>query len=151
MIFREALNTDFERVIELYTQLHPNDPFITDGSDQKIYDEILKSPYLFIFVLESQTGEVNATCYLNFIPNITRNGSPYAIIENVVTESTLRNQGLGKQLLKYALNFAWERGCYKVMLQTGSRREATHNFYKSCGFRADDKFAFVARPPIENG
>jgi GNAT superfamily N-acetyltransferase len=71
---------------------------------------------------------------------MTRNVSPYCIIENVVTEQELRNQGLGKAIIKHALDFAWKQGCYKVMLQTGSKRESTHNFYKSCGFRADDKF-----------
>ena len=79
---------------------------------------------------------------------MTRNVSPYCVIENVVTEQALRNQGYGKAIIKHALEFAWSHGCYKVMLQTGSRRESTHNFYKSCGFSADDKFAFVARPPV---
>ena len=48
-------------------------------------------------------------------------------------------------IIGHALKFAWTHGHYNVMLQTGPAREATHNFYKSCGFAADDKFAFVAR------
>jgi len=146
-MIREARPDDFERVMELYKQLHPNDLPAPNGSDRRAYDEILETPNLHLFVLESEDGTVNATCYLNFIPNITRQASPYGIIENVVTELSLRNQGLGKRVIGHALRFAWERGCYKVMLQTGSRRESTHNFYKACGFDADDKFAFVARPP----
>ena len=146
-MIREAESADFERVMELYQQLHPNDPMVDDGSDRRTYDEILATPNLHLFVLEDENGIINATCYLNFIPNITRQVSPYCVIENVVTELSLRNQGFGKQVIAHALQFAWDRGCYKVMLQTGSRRESTHNFYKSCGFSADDKFAFVARPP----
>ncbi|MGE0623234.1 MAG: N-acetyltransferase family protein [Pseudomonadales bacterium] len=141
---REAKPEDFHRVMELYAQLHPNDPVLEDAARQ-VYDEILATPNLYLFVLDDG-GAVDATCYFNLIPNITRQASPYAIIENVVTEVSRRNQGLGKKLLGYALQFAWDRGCYKVMLQTGSRREATHNFYRSCGFKANDKFAFVARP-----
>ena len=133
--------------MDLYSQLHPDDPVVTDGSDRRVYDEILATRNLHLFVLEDDSGTVNATCYLNLVPNITRQVSPYAIIENVVTEASLRNQGLGQQIISHALHFAWNRGCYKVMLQTGSRRESTHNFYKACGFSADDKFAFVARPP----
>jgi len=146
-VIREAETQDFDRVMELYTQLHPDDPLVEDGSDRRAYDEILATPNLYLFVLEEEDGTLNATCYLNFIPNITRQASPYCVIENVVTESRLRNQGLGKKIIGHALQFAWERGCYKIMLQTGSKRESTHNFYKSCGFRADDKIAFVARPP----
>jgi GNAT superfamily N-acetyltransferase len=145
-VIREASPDDFGRVMELYAQLHPNDPVVEDGSDRRVYDEILATPNLHLFVLEDDDGTVNATCYFNFIPNITRQASPYGIIENVVTEVSRRNQGLGKKIIGHALKFAWHRGCYKVMLQTGSRRESTHNFYKACGFNANDKFAFVARP-----
>ncbi len=146
MKVREARAGDFERVMALYAQLHPQDPRVDDGSDRRVYDEILATPNLYLFVLEDESGVLNATCYLNIIPNITRQASPYCVIENVVTEASRRNQGLGKQIIAYTLQFAWDRGCYKAMLQTGSRRESTHNFYKSCGFRGDDKFAFVARP-----
>lgn len=56
----------------------------------------------------------------------------------------------GKSLVKHALDVAWEHQCYKVMLQTGSKRESTHGFYKSCGFKPDEKFAFVAQPsPVD--
>ena len=145
MMIREAESKDFDEIKRLYAQLNPDDPVVTDGRDAPVFQTILNSQHLRLFV-----GEINdrlvATCYLNFIPNLTRNVSPYCVIENVVTEQELRNRGLGKAIIKHALDFAWSQGCYKVMLQTGSRRESTHNFYKSCGFHADDKFAFVARP-----
>jgi hypothetical protein len=44
------------------------------------------------------------------------------------------------------LQTAWDRGCYKAMLMTGSHRPSTHGFYRACGFRADDKTGYVARP-----
>lgn len=146
-MIREATTRDFARVMELYAQLHPDDPAPEAGAARRVYDEILATPNLHLFVLEDDDGTLNATCYFNFVPNITRQLSPYGIIENVVTEASLRNRGLGKEVIRHALEFAWARGCYKVMLQTGSRRESTHAFYKACGFSADDKFAFVARPP----
>ncbi len=145
MIIREAEPKDFEGVKRLYAQLHPDDPSVSDGRDESVFRTILDADHLHIFVVEIHEKLV-ATCYLNFIPNMTRNVSPYCVIENVVTESELRNQGIGKALLRHVLDFAWSLGCYKVMLQTGSRRASTHHFYKSCGFRDDDKFAFVARP-----
>ena len=145
MLIREAQLSDFNEVKRLYAQLNPDDPIVTDGRDEPVFQTIVDSEHLHLFVGELD-GRLVATCYVNFIPNMTRNVSPYCIIENVVTEQELRNQGLGKAIIKHALDFAWKQGCYKVMLQTGSKRESTHNFYKSCGFRADDKFAFVARP-----
>lgn len=146
MVIREAESGDFCRIMELYAQLHPDDPVLEDGSDRRVYDEILAADSLHLFVLEAEGGNVDATCYLNIVPNITRRASPYGIIENVVTEESLRNTGLGRRIIRHALRFAWDRGCYKVMLQTGSRRASTHNFYRACGFSANDKFTFMARP-----
>jgi GNAT superfamily N-acetyltransferase len=108
---------------------------------------MLRSEGLHVFVAE-QDGSLVATCYLNVIPNLTRGAAPYAILENVVTTARLRGTGLGKAVVRHALAFAWGAGCYKVMLQTGSRRPATHAFYRTCGFLDDEKFAFLARPPM---
>ena len=145
MLIREAKLKDFAGIKHLYAQLNPDDPVVSDRRDAAVFATIVSAEHLHLFV--GVIGEkLVATCYLNFIPNMTRNVSPYCVIENVVTEQALRNQGYGKAIIKHALEFAWSHGCYKVMLQTGSRRESTHNFYKSCGFSADDKFAFVARP-----
>lgn len=145
MMVRRADVKDLKSIESLYSQLQPNDPDIIDGRDLKFFKEIFDSDYFFLFVGVVDTLVVS-TCYLNLVPNLTRSASPYGIIENVVTDSSLRNSGYGKEIIKYALQFSWSRGCYKVMLQTGSKRESTHEFYKSCGFKAHDKFAFIARP-----
>ena len=87
-----------------------------------------------------------ATTYLNLIPNLTRGGAPYGVIENVVVDADRRGSGLGKQIMAATLQAAWAAGCYKVMLQTGSRRESTHAFYRSCGFSPDEKTAYVCHP-----
>lgn len=148
-MIRQATQRDFPRLLELYAQLNPDDPILDNGADRDAFNEILSTKNLYLFVLDDGSRKVQATCYLNLIPNMTRRASPYGIIENVVTEESLRGTGLGKIIVRHALEFAWERGCYKVMLQTGSRRKYTHNFYRSCGFSDSDKFAFVARPLVK--
>jgi GNAT superfamily N-acetyltransferase len=144
-MFREAAPSDFPAIAGLYRQLHPGDPVVDDGSDREVFDQILATPNLSLFVLE-EGGSVVATTYLNVIPNMTRSVSPYAVIENVVVDERLRGTGLGKQIMAATLDAAWQAGCYKVMLQTGSRRPATHAFYRACGFSADEKTAYLARP-----
>lgn len=145
-MIREAEAKDFGRLIELYAQLNPDDPKLENGEDRTVFDEIRRSNNLHLFVSEDDDASVQATCYLNIIPNLSRGASPYGIIENVVTDETLRGKGLGKKIIGHALQFAWDKRCYKVMLQTGSKRESTHGFYRACGFRGDEKFGFVARP-----
>jgi GNAT superfamily N-acetyltransferase len=136
---------DFSAIMALYRQLQPDDPVLTDGKDQRVFEQILASAYNDLIVADDRE-EVIGTCYLNVIPNLSRSASPYAIIENVVTDSARRNQGIGQLILQFTLNRAWSAGCYKVMLQTGSKREATHAFYRACGFRSDVKTAYIAYP-----
>ena len=87
-----------------------------------------------------------STCTLILVPNLTRGGRPYGLIENVVTHPDYRRRGLGTSVLKRALQAAWERNCYKVMLLTGSKNEATLRFYEKAGFARGVKTGFVARP-----
>lgn len=146
IVFREAGPGDFDALLRLYRQLQPEDPPIRDGADAAVFAGVLRSPGLHLFVLES-AGEVVATTYLNVIPNLTHSASPYAVIENVVVDAELRGTGLGRRIMDATLQAAWDAGCYKAMLLTGSRNPGTHAFYRACGFSADAKTAYLARPP----
>ena len=137
---------DFDGIMALYRQLQPNDPVLADGSDWKAFQAILRTEGMELYVAERQ-GQIAATAYLNIIPNITRAASPYAVIENVVVDAELRGRGLGKAIMAATLDAAWSRGCYKVMLLTGSSKPSTHAFYRACGFSPDAKTGYVAKAP----
>ena len=68
-----------------------------------------------------------------------------AVIENVITDQDHRNMSIGKAVMRYAINRAWEAGCYKVMLLTGRKEESTLEFYRSCGLKSGLKTAFIAK------
>ena len=146
MVIREATEKDSKSLIKLYSQLNQDDPTIAEDEFREKLNLILANSALFIFVYENEAGDLIGTCYLNVIDNLTRNLSPYAVIENVVTDEAYRNRGIGQAIIRYALNKAWELGCYKTMLLTGSKKKSTLNFYESCGFRVGQKTAFLARP-----
>ncbi|MET7963880.1 GNAT family N-acetyltransferase [Micromonospora zamorensis] len=145
-MFRAARPDDLAQIIRLYRQLNPDDPVLDDDSGAVVFRQILGSPGLHLFVLELD-GAVVASTYLNVIPNLSRSASPYAVIENVVVEESRRGAGLGRQIMADTLQAAWDAGCYKAMLMTGSRNPATHGFYRACGFSPDVKTAYLARPP----
>ena len=144
-LFREARPGDLDAILRLYRQLHPKDPVLDGGSGAAVFGQILATPGMHLFLLESG-GAVVATTYLSVIPNLTRSASPYAVIENVVVDAALRGTGLGKRIMAATLQAAWDAGCYKAMLSTGSRDPATHAFYRACGFSSDAKTAYLARP-----
>ncbi len=141
MQVRRAREEDLSAIRALYQQLHPEDPPVEATN----FDRILDSEHFVLLVLEAGKRVVS-TCYLNLVPNLTRSGRPYAVIENVVTDQALRGQGYGSALLGHALKEAWRAGCYKAMLMTGSKRPETHRFYQRAGFDGDDKTGYVARP-----
>lgn len=146
LILRLATDRDLPALCALYRELDPGDAIAAEGVNERVFGEILESSQFELLVAEAG-GEVVATCYLNVIPNLTRGARPYGVIENVVVTEQFRNRGVGKAIVGFALDRAWARDCYKVMLQTGSRSEAKHAFYRRCGFSQTDKIAFVARCP----
>jgi GNAT superfamily N-acetyltransferase len=79
-------------------------------------------------------GNMVSSCTVVVIPNLTRGGMPYAVIENVVTHGDHRGKGYGKAMLDAASDRAWLYGCYKVMLSTGSKKPSTLAFYEDAGF-----------------
>jgi GNAT superfamily N-acetyltransferase len=143
---RHARFDDFDALLALYAQLNPDDPPSERDGLARILERIVASEH-FATVVATLDDVVIATCYLNVIPNLTRGGASYAVIENVVVDQPMRGAGLGRQVLRFALDEAWRRGCYKTLLQTGSRNPRVHRFYESCGFSASDKTGFVARAP----
>ena len=96
MNIRTATSDDFGQIMGLYRQLQPVDPVLTNGEDRRVFDEILSDKRLHLFVVDDGE-EIMSSCYLNIIPNITRSASPYAIIENVITDEPKRGLGLGKR------------------------------------------------------
>ena len=143
---RHATRGDLDALLALYAQLNPGDLVAPRERLAAILEHIVASDDLAI-VVATLDGAVVATCYLNVIPNLTRGGASYAVIENVVVDAAHRGTGLGQAVLRCALAQAWERGCYKALLQTGERDPAVHRFYEACGFSAREKTGFVARPP----
>ncbi|MFB6723167.1 GNAT family N-acetyltransferase [Kribbella sp. NPDC056345] len=145
-MFREAGAADFASVMELYRQLHPADAVVPEERARTVYDEILQTPGMRLFLLE-EDGVAIASTYLNVIPNLTRGAARYGVVENVIVDAARRGTGIGKAVMAGTLQAAWDAGCYKVMLLTGSKRESTHAYYRACGFVAGAKTGFVAHPP----
>jgi GNAT superfamily N-acetyltransferase len=145
MLIRDAHPADFPAVVALLQQLNPTDP--TELAPvQHAFNTILHADNLRLLVAE-QDGKIVASCYLNVIPNMTRGAKPYAIIENVITDSQHRQQGIGKLLITHAAELAWAAHCYKIVLTTSRKDPAVHAFYQRCGFAGDDKTAYVMRAP----
>jgi N-acetylglutamate synthase-like GNAT family acetyltransferase len=144
MIIRKAGRKDYASIMALYRQLNPDDPVVDESKGRPVFENIVESESNFLVIAEINNSVVSS-CYLNIIPNLTRNAHPYAVVENVITDQNYRNRGIGKAIMQYAINQAWEAGCYKVMLLTGRKEESTLEFYRSCGLESGLKTAFIVK------
>ena len=133
---RAVTRNDLDGLLALYAELNPADPALTPQRAAECFAQIEVLTGMSILAAFDGNAPVS-TCTLVIVPNLTRGGAPYALIENVVTHRDRRRQGIGKALLRHATAEAFAKGCYKVMLLTGKQEASTHAFYTDCGFRQD--------------
>jgi len=148
MNIRPLTPKDLHALLELYRHLHESDSALPDTNKiDFVWSEIMSNHRLKYFG-GFFAGNLVSSCTISVIPNLTRGCRPYGVIENVVTHSAYRRQGHGSAILQAALSHAWSVGCYKVMLLTGRKDEATLRFYQSAGFDPNGKQAFIAKSAV---
>ena len=141
-MIREIRDTELTDLLKLYLDLHEDTvPEMTEHL-KTIWDTIIKDDNHHIIV-KVVDGKIVSSCVCVIIPNLTRGIRPYAFIENVVTSKEYRGCGYATECLNYAKCIARKENCYKMMLLTGSKKEATLKFYEGAGYNSSDKTAFI--------
>ena len=97
------------------------------------FAEIDADPRQFLAVAVVD-GSVAGTLQLTFIPGLSRRGSTRAQIEAVRVRSDQRGTGLGRELVRWAIEEARTRGAATVQLTTDASRLDAHRFYERLGF-----------------
>jgi len=145
-LVRSATKHDLPELLKLYRHLHPHDPELDRVTAERVWSTLLA--FSFMTVIVAQAGELLvSSCTLAIVPNLSRGGRSYGVIENVVTHADYRRLGLGRRVLAHALDVAWQADCYKVLLATGSKQETTLRFYEGAGFDRGSKTYFEVRRP----
>ncbi len=129
-------------IMRLYGDLSRRETFPSGGAATDILQRIMTHPGTALFgALEGDA--LLAMCTIHIMPNMTRAARPYALIENVVSDADHRGQGHARAAMEAAIAHAWDAGCYKVMLLSGSTDG--HGFYPKLGFDGDAKRGFTLR------
>ena len=137
---RDATQADLPRIVELLAQLSPDAAREDLGpplleSYRAAFREIETDPRQRLLVVEA-AGRVAGTAALSIVPNLSHQGRPYAIVENVVVDEAQRGTGCGELLMRHAMEEAQRANCYKLVLTSNKRRADAHRFYQRLGFRA---------------
>jgi len=132
---RPALRTELEQVLGLYRSLEPGYRETTSlPVAEQIFDRFSQYPNYNLYVALVE-GKIAGTFALLIMDNLAHYGAPSAIVEDVVVGAESRGQGIGKQMMQFAMQRCREAGCYKLALSSNQKRVDAHRFYESLGFQ----------------
>jgi GNAT superfamily N-acetyltransferase len=137
-IIRRATKSDVPRLIEMYQQLSLDNPREDLGPPlpsgyAETFRMIDADPKQHVLVADLD-GRVVGSLVLIIVPNLSHQGTPWAEIENMVVDETVRGRRIGESLVQRAIHIARDAGCYKLTLTSNMRRTEAHRFYERMGF-----------------
>jgi len=149
VLIREATEDDLPAVLALYAQPGMDDGQVLMLAEAKrLLAQFRQYPSYRLWVAcnddsESANGsEVLGTYALLIMHNLAHQGTPSAIVEDVVVSADCQGQGIGQQMMQHAQQQARAAACYKLVLSSNQKRERAHAFYESLGFQRHG-FSFV--------
>jgi len=98
---------------------------------EKIFEKINSNPDHIIVVAELD-GKIVGTTTLLIEPKFIHGGGLVGHIEDVVVDKNFQGQKIGEKIMKYLLEFAKNRGCYKTILDS---TDDVKPFYEKLGFK----------------
>lgn len=135
-IVRRATSDDLPAIIALLaddelgaTRENPAD----EAPYRRTFALIEADPNQLLAVME-RNGQIVGTLQLTVIPGLSLQDAVRAQIEAVRVASGERGEGLGKQLIMWAIEQATQRGAAMVQLSSNASRTDAHRFYRGLGF-----------------
>ncbi|MGW7263079.1 N-acetyltransferase family protein [Streptomyces sp. NPDC054842] len=87
-------------------------------------------------VVAVREGRVVGTLQLTIVPGLSRRGATRSIIEGVRVHADERGNGLGTQLIEWAIEESRRQDCQLVQLTSDVTRTDARRFYERIGFTA---------------
>ena len=139
IIFRVATYTDLPSIVRLLADdelgsLRERYEIPIPASYYAAYELIAKDPNHELIVAELD-GEVMGTLHLMFLPSLSFQGGMRAQVESVRVDTRQQSQGIGSQMMKWAIQRAKVRNAHIVQLTTHKSRAGAHRFYERLGFK----------------
>ncbi len=103
------------------------------GEYAAAFEAIDRDPNQFLAVMVDG-DQLIGTLQLTFIAGLSRRGATRGQIEAVRITRDRRSEGLGEQLIEWAVAECRKRRCAIVQLTTDRRRKDAHRFYDRLGF-----------------
>ncbi len=142
LLIREATAKDLPLILQLYAQpAMDNGKVLSLTEAERLFAQFSLYPNYRLFVAcQPDNGlapdhEVIGTYALLVMHNLAHQGTPSAIVEDVVVSAEHQSLGVGRTMMAHAMSLAREAGCYKLVLSSNQKRVGAHAFYESLGFQ----------------
>ncbi len=129
-----------EGILNLYKQLHPDENPIRLDKAEEIWNLAINDNIKYFIAIENK--KVIASVFIVIIPNLTHEGRPIGIIENLIIDKNYRSKGIGKEIVKMAVEYGKKQNCHRIALQSNNDRIDAHKFYKKIRFNPNLKTSF---------
>jgi ribosomal protein S18 acetylase RimI-like enzyme len=132
---RQATAADLPSVLSLYAQpAMDNGKVLPLEQAEQLFAQFSLYPNYRLFVA-CDNDVIVGTFALLVMHNLAHQGTPSALVEDVVVSDAHQSQGIGRDMMHHAMALAREAGCYKLVLSSNQKRERAHAFYESLGFQ----------------
>ena len=139
ILFRRARRADLPSIVRMLA----DDDL---GSQREHYKDPLPESYYLAFeqidsdpnhelIVAERNRDVIGTLHLMFLPSISFQGGLRAQVESVRVDKRFQSQGIGGEMMKWAIERARQRGAHIVQLTTHQTRLDAHRFYERLGFK----------------
>lgn len=144
LIIRIAQENDLPEILEVYQSLEDAAVWSVDlATATAQFKKIGSYPNYQVYIAE-RDGEIVGTFELLIMDNLAHAGKPSAIVEDVAVKKSCHGLGIGKAMMQKAMEVSRQCGCYKMMLSSNLKRERTHQFYESLGFKIHG-YSFIVK------
>lgn len=130
---QKATIKEISLILELYRQID-NEDIIAIEEANKIFKKFQKYPNYSLYVAKFQ-NKIIGTFELLIMDNLAHKGKPSGVVEDVVVDSAYRSMGIGKKMMKFAMDICRKNDCYKLTLSSNIHRDRAHDFYERIGFK----------------
>ncbi len=145
---RPATEADLPAILALYAEIELSGSGTDAGTLRRpcsardaqgaraneVFERIRRYPNYTVYVAVTD-GVIIGTFELLIMDNLAHDCAPSGIVEDVVVHPSRQGQGIGKQMMRFAMEQCRSAGCYKLVLSSNLVRERAHQFYEGLGFK----------------
>jgi ribosomal protein S18 acetylase RimI-like enzyme len=102
----------------------------------RAFEAVDRDPNIQLVVAENSDGAMVGCLQLCILPGLSSQGASRGLIEDVRVASHCRSNGIGEQMVQWAVTEARTKGCRLVELLTHNTRVDAQRFYARLGFQA---------------